>query len=234
MLYDERVPRDAKLVYLMLSSHAGGEVMSWPSHRRIATCLDMSLAQVKRMLNWLRDQGYITWSQRRREDAALTTNEYTLLVTTMRDSASKPGSVRAHPSSDRAQVGSGVANPGLSQSEGIAPRELVKESHSNESQRTISRPLRGLDVEFDQFWEIYPRHEGKAAAKVKFANARKKGAELAAIIQGARRYRDDQNREPQFTKHPTTWLNQGCWEDDPLPSRGARAGEDERIARPGW
>lgn len=242
MLYDEGVPRDAKLVYLMLSSHAGGDAMSWPSHRRIAKCLDMSLAQVKRMLNWLRDEGYVTWAQRRREDDALTTNEYTLLVTTARTPANKPGSVRAHPGSvvaeggsGVAQVGSGVATPGLSQSGGIAPRELQNESHSNESQgTTLPRPLRGLDAEFDQFWEIYPRREAKAAAKVRFVAARKKGVELEAILAGARRYRDDPNREPQYTAHPATWLNQGRWDDEPLPARGERAAANDAPRRPGW
>lgn len=242
MLYDESVPRDAKLVYLMLSSHAGGEAMSWPSHRRIAACLDMSLAQVKRMLNWLRDQGYVTWEQRRREDDALTTNEYTLLVTTARTPASKPGSVRAHPSSEVAQVGSGgaevgseVATPQLSQSGGIAPRELVNESHLNESQGTTPRPLRGLDAEFDQFWAAYPRHEGKAVAKVKFAAARKKGIELATILAGAKRYADDPNREPQYTAHASTWLYQGRWDDEPLPARGERGrAVNETERRPSW
>jgi hypothetical protein len=33
------------------------------------------------------------------------------------------------------------------------------------------------------------------------------------------RYRNDPNREPEFTAHPATWLNAGRWDDDPLPPR---------------
>ena len=40
-----------------------------------------------------------------------------------------------------------------------------------------------------------------------------------AIIEAAERYRDDPNREPQFTTMPETWLNQERWEAGPLPPR---------------
>lgn len=72
---------------------------------------------------------------------------------------------------------------------------------------------------FDDFWDAYPLHAGKQAAVKAFAKAREI-ADVEKIIAGATRYRDDPNRDPGFTKHPATWLNQGCWDDDPLPPRG--------------
>jgi hypothetical protein len=41
------------------------------------------------------------------------------------------------------------------------------------------------------------------------------------VIDGARRYRNDPNRTPQYTAHASTWLNDGRWDDDALPPRGA-------------
>lgn len=71
---------------------------------------------------------------------------------------------------------------------------------------------------FDRFWDAYPRKVGKPKAKDAFTRAaRTTDPEL--IIQGAISYRDDPNRQQQFTAHPTTWLNREGWNDDPLPDR---------------
>lgn len=72
---------------------------------------------------------------------------------------------------------------------------------------------------FAAFWKIYPRKVGKRGAQAEFERALKRGA-AEEIVAGAERYRDDPNREEQFTKHPSTWLHQDCWVDDPMPSRG--------------
>lgn len=69
-------------------------------------------------------------------------------------------------------------------------------------------------IDFDTFWRVYPRREGKKAARKAWDRALKDGAEPQAIIIGAFRYRDLPGREDRFTAHPTTWLNQGRWEDE--------------------
>lgn len=71
---------------------------------------------------------------------------------------------------------------------------------------------------FEAFWSSYPRKEGKGAARKAFATAAKK-AQVFDILAGAQRYRDDPNRDPGYTAHPATWLNQERWDDDPLPPR---------------
>lgn len=79
---------------------------------------------------------------------------------------------------------------------------------------------------FDHFWSTYPRRAGKRAARAAFERALKR-APASTIIAGAERYRDDPNLEPSFTAHPSTWLNQDRWEDEPLPPR---AGTRDRAA----
>lgn len=86
--------------------------------------------------------------------------------------------------------------------------------------KNTSSTAGAVDAAFDQFWEIYPRRTGKGAAAKAFAKALGR-AELNQILAGATRYRDDRGRDPQYTKHPSTWLNQDCWTDDPIPVRGA-------------
>jgi len=84
------------------------------------------------------------------------------------------------------------------------------------------------DEHFDRFWDAYPRHQSKVAARQKFVVAVGKMLKVnrnpEELILAAQRYADDPNREPAFTKLPTTWLNQGAWDDEPLPDRGSRPG----------
>jgi hypothetical protein len=76
------------------------------------------------------------------------------------------------------------------------------------------------DSEFNLFWAIYPRKEAKGAARTAFMKACKK-APVELIIEGAKRFASDPNRQPEFTAHASTWLNQERWTDTPLPSRGS-------------
>lgn len=48
-----------------------------------------------------------------------------------------------------------------------------------------------------------------------------KKASVELIIEGAKRFASDPNRQAEFTAHASTWLNQERWTDAPLPSRGS-------------
>lgn len=54
-------------------------------------------------------------------------------------------------------------------------------------------------------------------------------ADVEVILGGARRYADDPNRDPAFTKQPATWLNADSWENGPLPVRGRAESKDARA-----
>lgn len=74
-------------------------------------------------------------------------------------------------------------------------------------------------VQFDEFWNAYPRRSGKQDAVKAFKQA-VKTVSPEDIVAGAKRYADDPNRASEYTKLPGTWLRAGCWEDEPLPQRG--------------
>ena len=73
---------------------------------------------------------------------------------------------------------------------------------------------------FDEFWSVYPRRAAKTAARKAWIKAIS-STSAQVIIDGAERYRDDPNRDDQFTAHPASWLNAGRWDDDPLPERSS-------------
>jgi hypothetical protein len=83
--------------------------------------------------------------------------------------------------------------------------------------------------EFTDFWLIFPRRVGKRTSETAFARACTR-ASVAEILSGAARYRDDPNREAEYTAHPTTWLNRDGWNDDDLPPHSPKSARHEDRA----
>jgi hypothetical protein len=104
---------------------------------------------------------------------------------------------------------------GVTPSEVLLPHPIPSHTHPIPN-KDITNPS---DSDFNLFWSIYPRREAKGAARAAFTKALKK-ASVEEIIEGAKRFASDPNRQPEFTAHASTWLNQERWTDMPLPSRG--------------
>jgi hypothetical protein len=79
-----------------------------------------------------------------------------------------------------------------------------------------------IDSDFETFWQQYPRRVGRLKAeKIYSGIIKSKQASAAELLAGAGRYAAErEGQDPKFTKHPATWLNGGCWSDEPAPSPG--------------
>lgn len=67
---------------------------------------------------------------------------------------------------------------------------------------------------FSEFWDVYPLKKGKAAAERKYAAICKSADKHSEVMAGLRAQLPElRSREVRFIPHPTTWLNQGRWED---------------------
>lgn len=95
-------------------------------------------------------------------------------------------------------------------------------NRGTEEVKTSSKPPASTPTPslFDQFWEWYPRKVGKDAARKAWDSARRR-TDQQNIIDGIERFRLDPNLPAkEFIPHPSTWLNEGRWDDEPLPVRG--------------
>lgn len=82
---------------------------------------------------------------------------------------------------------------------------------------------------FDEFWKMYPRREGKDAARRRWARVITK-TDPATVIAGAKVYAELCERkrtETKYIAHPATWLNAGRWMDDPEPESPTTGGVRE-------
>jgi len=116
-------------------------------------------------------------------------------------------------------------------SENVAPaRDLVEQNPSEslaktetetETETFTSKEVNTIgDLAFDKFWSFYPRKIGKGGAKKAWEKITR-GVKPELIIEGARRMAADPNLpETQFIPHPSTWLNEGRWDDEPYAPRG--------------
>lgn len=110
-----------------------------------------------------------------------------------------------------------------------AARQQRDKEEDNKAIKQSNNPLPPSD-RFDEFWAVYPRKEKKPAAQKAYLRAIER-ADEDAIIEAAERYADARRELPKdeqrYTKHPATWLNNDCWNDD------IEDGKDSRWPK-GW
>jgi hypothetical protein len=75
---------------------------------------------------------------------------------------------------------------------------------------------------FEQWWTWYPRKDCKRKALEAWQRARKRAPDTL-LVEAAKRYANDPNREDRYTKQPATWLNGDCWLSETLPARNGTA-----------
>ena len=108
----------------------------------------------------------------------------------------------------------------------IAPAKATATANANANARKAARGP------FDEFWANFPseRKANKSGCFEKFFTALQSGTDAEMIVEAAKAYRDDPNREPEFTVNPHRWLNEARWESGPLPPRaGALSRSDQNF-----
>ena len=115
------------------------------------------------------------------------------------------------------------------------PDKNVHITITNELEPLEQEPLNDIgvtefDSKFNEWWSVYPNRKGKGAAKIAYKKALKKVSH-DVLVDSARRYRDDPNREQQFTPYPQKWLNEERWEDAPEPVRQQKLTNAEKAVQ---
>jgi hypothetical protein len=147
---------------------------------------------------------------------------------TVKPSTAHPAETSQTPRSEPATV-----KPSMDHERSDRARSNDRRVRTDREVRTYETPLDQLplidiDAHFAAFWNAYPRKVGKRGARSVYDRALKR-ADPGVILAGAIRYKNDPNRQDQFTKHPSTWLNQDCWHDEPIPARTVRSPAANRL-----
>ncbi|WP_327335916.1 helix-turn-helix domain-containing protein [Streptomyces sp. NBC_01324] len=71
---------------------------------------------------------------------------------------------------------------------------------------------------FGAFWLNYPKKRAREEAKKAWIAAIGRGANPQHIVTAAAGYAKERaSEDPKYTKYPATWLNKGCYDDEPEP-----------------
>jgi hypothetical protein len=109
-----------------------------------------------------------------------------------------------------------VESLGLSSVEsGVSLTVSESESESvSESVKDIRSKERASTDRFDEWWAAYPKKVGKIAARKAYAKALTivPAHSLLAAVKN-----NGFNPDRRYIPNPTTWLNQGRWDDEPVP-----------------
>jgi hypothetical protein len=141
----------------------------------------------------------------------------------------------AHEAGDAASGTGEQGNRGTGEEETCAPqaeRETAPVPSLLPDPQRAPEPGSDDDPDWLKFWAVYPRKKSKEGARASWRKAIKK-ADPAVIIAGAERYASErEGADPQYTSHPTKWLNQGCWADeaDPPPSNVVAIRGNDRMS----
>jgi hypothetical protein len=97
-----------------------------------------------------------------------------------------------------------------------------------------AKGLAGKPSGFSRWWEAYPNKVAKQAAERAYATACRKigGPDPPAILfDGLKRALASGVWDDGFIPHPTTWLNQGRWDDEPAPRTPTRKAHERPDPR---
>lgn len=121
----------------------------------------------------------------------------------------------------RAQTAKRVAkHKGNAKANGIGNAPGVTSALPKEEKRReekIPPTPKGDDEAFERFWTAYPRKVGKDAARKAFDKRKPSGEMVASMLTALASQIHSPNwtkDDGQFIPHPTTWLNEGRWQDE--------------------
>lgn len=186
-------PATKIVLYWIADHHNEATGKCFPSHKRLAQLCEMTDRSIRTHIEFLINAGLLTKHDNYRDNGSQTSNSYSLhLMDTDNPRKNIPTPLE------------NISDP---------PQKNLPTLNLGNNNLGIE-PLDHVDLDFDRFYEIYPRKIGKGAAKTAFAKAiKKKPAQL--IIEAAHEYLVAcKGKDKKFIPHPATWLNQERWDDE--------------------
>lgn len=252
------LPSSKKFLVLALSNYADQEASCYPGHERLASMTGLSVRSVGRNLRELEAMGVFSRERRaRRNGSGRTSDRYYLDLSWKPEESGNQTECPDETNQTKRQVEERFNRTNDAVSTGHHVGGTIREplepiNHKTPYKSPTAEPEQGelaivaepappagggsksksdgYPPQFEEFWKVYPKKADKRAALKAWRAAKKRTVVADSELLGAAmKYRDDPNREDQFTKNPATWLNKGSWENGPLPARNGNNRAQERL-----
>ena len=185
---------------------------AWPSQPRLAKELGVSTRSVQRCLDALVDLGHLRVEVGRGRNR---TNRYAPTENTTPTSSFKVENTTPVSPLEAEKHDTRVAFSEKTRHLGQENTTLVSEKHDTGvvgiSFSNTSKKNTRIDISagFDEFWQAYPKRVARGKAEKAYQSIIKnKKATPEELLAGAMRYAAERSgQDPQYTKHPASWLN---------------------------
>lgn len=224
LLFNEELTNSEKILFGFLSNLSSNEQgYCWASNRYLGRLNNVRPETVSNMISKLCHLGYLRVEHEVRYDGTQVRKIWIDPTYAQRYQGMLQDALRKIFSPLKQTIKGAKANDkwGISESLTNIDNELDKEL-DNSSYSSDSTDINGkiTPSQFEAFWKIYPRKVDKGKAKTAWERicSRKNGTrptwkELRKAIHDQKK--SERWKDPTFIPHPTTWLNQQRWLDDP-------------------
>jgi len=206
----DQVGPAAFAVYLRLLWHAREKGRCWPSGESIAAKSKMDIRTVRRAIKKLESARWITVDRSHRDRHGHRQNVYTITPLEPED---KNDTRDGKPSSKNVRKPSSknVRSQGTKM---LQEQEQIEQEQKEQGRSTSKTQYPSA---FEDWWLVYPRKVAKQKAFAAWkAVLAKNGQTADTLMEITRRFASSPaGTAGKFTPHPTTWLNQGRYDDDP-------------------
>jgi len=252
-----------KAILMVLASYVGVDGTCYPGQDTIARQACCSVKSVERALQAFEERGWLERTPRRRKDGSRTSDLLELKLAANPEPREQADTVSDRHEPTRHPVPTNPTScpnqpdtlSGLTTFEPVRTEPVREPVRAREPRaendndqlfaligdpRPVKRgkakaePTAAERENFDAFWSVYPRREGKQPALLAYVVAIRSGADPNRILTGAQRYAAvRQGQDPKLTKMAQGWLNDRRWEDEIAepPPGGYR---DHRVGRDAW
>ncbi len=215
VLHHSRSEGTAKLVLWGIANHHS-DAGAWPSIATLAKYAAVSERRVQQIIRDLEKLGEIAIDEQGGlGQGQYKTNRYHILIQCPADC---DGSLN-----HRTGVKSGAVRGEIQIQPGVKPV-------SPEPNKELNKNLTIQSEQFNEFWNEYPKKEGKKPAFKAFTSALRR-ASFEDILAGVIRYRTSDKVLRGYVMLASRWLNEDHWTDYHAPSPDSEAAERARIRR---
>ena len=112
---------------------------------------------------------------------------------------------------------------------------LNKQTTVETAEKKTTGTSRGktVDTQFERFWKAYPKKKGKDAARKAFKRVTVPVETLLDAIEKQKTWSEWKRDNGQYIPNPSTWLNQGRWEDEEYQSGSSYGSKTTEIVYKG-
>lgn len=223
-IFESDLSPKARLVGLALAKYYRQGKECFPSYRTLWEDTGYTNNHtIAEAINELKESGFIRIKRGKIKNLSIQSQAYEFVGVTGEPTGEVTGEVTGEPTGEVT---------GENNSPEIREEENKRISNNKKTYKKV------FSKEFEEWWKETPRKVSKDDAFRKFNTILAgKIATYDELMNGMKRYAEHcrhEKTEDRFIKHPSTWLNQGCWKDEYKTEKPLGWLEDEPKKEHDW